>query len=204
MTEAFGGFWQNSRVCAATKAKQSGSRCSAGPSQSAAANWLLWETCTVTHKHSGCRNPHEKHWHTNSGPPSHLLGARTYRCSCFPKSELRRRSGSQQPAVVFDQWRRAAPLLVIVILQTCGSQLMSVQTAVSFVRIPLSLPKDQKSTLHNKRAHHHHHFYGPQKTCISHSLQISSWSERSHCINTVSQIHCVTINPQCSTADIKL
>lgn len=69
----------------------------------------------------------------------------------------------------------AAPLLVIVILQTCGSQLMSVQTAVSFVRIPLSLLEDQKSTLHNKRAHHHHHhFYGPQKTCISHSLQTSS------------------------------
>lgn len=102
VTEAFGWFWQNSRVCAATKAKQSGSRCSAGPSQSATANWLLWEPRTVTqwmHKST------QKHWHTNSGPPSHLLGARTYRCSCFPNSELRRCSGSQQPVVVFYQCR---------------------------------------------------------------------------------------------------
>lgn len=67
VTDALGWFWQSSQVCAATKAKQSGSLCSVAPSQSATANWLLWEPRRTTHTHT-VQTSTQKHTPTEDLP----------------------------------------------------------------------------------------------------------------------------------------
>lgn len=150
-------------VCATTKEKQSGSLSSVAPSQSATANWLLWEPHVQPHTH-------------NWGPPSHMLeGAHTSRCSSAPAFSTQCSGDVWGPtSLLLYLIRDAVSCLVIVIVQICRSRLIAVRTATSLTASNLSLPECWMSASHGKRCQSEMwaacHF-----TQLTFSSHLSSW-----------------------------
>lgn len=173
-------------VCATTKEKQSGSLSSVAPSQSATANWLLWEPHVQPHTH-------------NWGPPSHMLeGAHTSRCSSAPAFSTQCSGDVWGPtSLLLYLIRDAVSCLVIVIVQICRSRLIAVRTATSShclqplsARVLNECVARQEMSIRNVSSVSFHTAY----ILIPSLLLIRLRS----CIN-VPQIDCNIISSQCSS-----